>query len=189
MNEFLNSFFGWPTFILALIPLVICVRIFVRTSRWSILKVLAIAVSGTLISSAWLFYASLLTNNNLGGDWGRAVGQCLAGWVGDSAAFYLLSVGLFAWVILANLDFIVSGARYFINKPYIKEIIVEVEKEVPIAPKEKPKQTKAKPIKKVDPTPEDDGNVVKEYDDLASFKSLNPAILSSRAGEIRKVSP
>ena len=189
MNEFLNSFFGWPTFILALIPLVICVRIFVRTSRWSILKVIAIAVSGTLISSAWLFYASLLTNNNLGGDWGRAVGQCLAGWVGDSAAFYLLSVGLLAWIILANLDFMISGARYFINKPYIREIVVEVEKQVEVTPKEKPKQTKAKPAKKVDPPAENDDKAVKEYDDLASFKSLNPAILSSRSGEIRKVSP
>ena len=189
MNEFLNSFFGWPTFILALIPLVICVRIFVRTSRWSILKVIAIAISGTLISSAWLFYASLLTNNNLGGDWGRAVGQCLAGWVGDSAAFYLLSVGLLAWVILTNLDFIISGTRYFINKPYIREIIVEVEKEVPVAPKEKTKQTKAKPTKTTVPTAENDDKAVKEYDDLASFKSPNPAILSSRSGEIRKVSP
>ena len=62
MTEYLNNFFGWPTLILSLIPIVICVRIFVRTSRWSILKITLISLSGTLISSAWLFYASLITN-------------------------------------------------------------------------------------------------------------------------------
>jgi hypothetical protein len=84
MNEFLNNFFGWPTLILLLIPVVILVRIFVRTSRWSILKVSGVAVFGTLVSSAWLFYASLITGINLGGEWGKAVGQWLADKVSDS---------------------------------------------------------------------------------------------------------
>ena len=74
MTNWLNNFFGWPTLILALIPLVVLVRILVRTSRWSILKVSAIAVSGVIISSAWLFYSSLITNINLGGEWGQAIG-------------------------------------------------------------------------------------------------------------------
>jgi hypothetical protein len=128
MNEFLNNFFGWPTLILLLIPVEILVRIFVRTSRWSILKVSGVAVFGTLVSSAWLFYASLITGINLGGEWGKAVGQWLADKVGDSWAFYLLSTGLLVWFIAASLDLIISGARYFINKPYIREIIVRVEK-------------------------------------------------------------
>ena len=144
MSQFLNNFFGWPTLILALILIAILVRIFVRTSRWSILKVTGIAVSGILISSAWLFYASLITNVNLGGEWGREVGQWMAEKVGDATAFYLLSFGLLAWIVLATLDLIISGARYFINKPYIREIIVEVEKEVEAEPKlvkeKKPKQ-------------------------------------------------
>ena len=54
-----------------LIPVAILVRIFVRTSRWSILKVVGITALGTLISSAWLFYASIITNINLGGEWGK----------------------------------------------------------------------------------------------------------------------
>ena len=148
MTNWLNNFFGWSTLILALIPVAILVRIFVRTSRWSIMKVSAIAISGVIISSAWLFYSSLITNVNLGGEWGREVGQWMAEKVGDATAFYLLSFGLLAWIILATMDLIISGARYFINKPYIREIIVEVEKEVEAEPKpvkeKKPKQKEPK---------------------------------------------
>lgn len=189
MNEFLNNFFGWPSLILLLIPVAILVRIFVRTSRWSILKVTGIAVSGILISSAWLFYASLITNVNLGGEWGRAVGQWMAEKVGDATAFYLLSFGLLVWIILATLDLIISGARYFINRPYIREIIVEVEKEVEAEPKpvkeKKPKQKEPKKPQAKDP---EELKSLQEYDDLGYFKSPTPAILSSRANEIRKVS-
>ena len=42
--------------------------------------------------------------------------------------FYLLSAGLIIWIFTACMDFIVSGARYFINQPYIREIVVEVQK-------------------------------------------------------------
>ena len=189
MSQFLNNFFGWPTLILALILIAILVRIFVRTSRWSILKVTGIAVSGILISSAWLFYASLITNVNLGGEWGREVGQWMAEKVGDATAFYLLSFGLLAWIVLATLDLIISGARYFINKPYIREIIVEVEKEVEAEPKlvkeKKPKQKEPKKPQAKDP---EELKSLQEYDDLGYFKSPTPAILSSRANEIRKVS-
>ena len=190
MNEFLNNFFGWPTLILLLIPVVILVRIFVRTSRWSILKVSGVAVFGTLVLSTWLFYASLITGINLGGEWGKAVGQWLADKVGDSWAFYLLSTGLLVWFIAASLDLIISGARYFINKPYIREIIVEVEKEVEVEPK---------PVKKITPKPKEPKKVaakdpgelksLQEYDDLGYFKSPTPALLSSRTEDIRKVSP
>lgn len=190
MNEFLNNFFGWPTLILLLIPVVILVRIFVRTSRWSILKVTGVAVFGTLISSAWLFYASLITGINLGGEWGKAVGQWLADKVGDSWAFYLLSTGLLVWFIAASLDLIISGARYFINKPYIREIIVEVEKEVEVEPKPVKKTTpKQKEPKKVAAKDPGELKSLQEYDDLGYFKSPTPALLSSRTEDIRKVSP
>ena len=126
----INNLFGWPTLILTLIPIAILVRIFVRTSRWSILKVSTISIFGVIISSVWLFYASLITNINLGGEWGRAFGQWMAEKMGDASAFYLLSVCLIVWIIISSLDLIISGARYFINKPYIREIVVEVEREV-----------------------------------------------------------
>ena len=190
MNEFLNSFFGWPTLILLLIPVAILVRIFVRTSRWSILKVVGITALGALISSAWLFYASIITNINLGGEWGKAVGQWLAEVIGDSSAFYLLSAGLFIWIILASLDLIISGARYFINKPYIREIIVEVEKEIEAEPKPvKDKKPKQKEPKKPQAKEPEELKSLQEYDDLGYFKSPTAAILSARTNEIRKVSP
>lgn len=190
MTEFLYDYFGWPTLILLLIPVAILVRIFVRTSRWSILKVVGITALGALISSAWLFYASIITNINLGGEWGKAVGQWLAEVIGDSSAFYLLSVGLFIWIILASLDLIISGARYFINKPYIREIIVEVEKEIEAEPKpvkdKKPKQKEPKMPQAKEP---EELKSLQEYDDLGYFKSPTAAILSARTNEIRKVSP
>ena len=130
----LNNFFGWSTLILAMIPLVILVRVFVRTSRWSVLKVSLSSIIGTIISASWLFYASLITDVNLGGDWGRRIALWLADEIGDTLAFYLLTAALFLWVIFASLDLIISGARYFINKPYIREIIVEVEKEIEAKP-------------------------------------------------------
>ena len=190
MTEFLHNYFGWPTLILLLIPVAILVRIFVRTSRWSILKVVGITALGTLISSAWLFYASIITNINLGGEWGKAVAQWLAEVIGDSSAFYLLSAGLFIWIILASLDLIISGARYFINKPYIREIIVEVEKEIEAEPKPvKDKKPKQKEPKKPQAKEPEELKSLQEYDDLGYFKSPTAAILSARTNEIRKVSP
>ena len=189
MTEFLYNYFGWPTLILLLIPVAILVRIFVRTSRWSILKVIGITTLGTLISSAWLFYASIITNINLGGEWGKAVGQWLADVIDNSSAFYLLSAGLLIWVIIASLDLIISGARYFINKPYIREIIVEVEKEIEAEPKPvKDKKPKQKEPKKPQVKEPEELKSLQEYDDLGYFKSPTAAILNARANEIRKVS-
>lgn len=186
----LDTLFGWPTLILALIPLVILVRIFVRTSRWSIFKICCVAITGTVILSAWLFYASLITNVNLGGELGKLIGQRMAENLGDTATFYLLSIGVLIWVIAACMDLIVSGARYFINKPYIKEIVVEVQKEIKeeedsIEKKTKPSKPKNQ-IKKKEPV---EPTKLQEYDDLCYFKSPTPATLNSRSTEIRKVSP
>ena len=191
MTQFQNNFFGWPTLILLLIPIVILVRIFVRTSRWSILKMSCIAISGTLLLSSWLFYASLITGNNLGGEWGRILGQRMAENLGDGTTFYLLSAGLIIWIITACMDLIVSGARYFINKPYIREIVVEVQKELEDDEKEKkaPKTKTPKPKKPTEQGKPEEGKPIQEYDDLGYFKSPTPAILSSRTDEIRKVSP
>lgn len=190
MTEILSSLFGWPTLILALIPLVILVRVLVRTSRWSIIKICCLAITGTVILSAWLFYASLITNINIGGELGKLIGQKMAENIGDSATFYLLSIGVLIWIITACMDLIVSGARYFINKPYIREIVVEVQKEIgeeKDSIKKKTKQTKPKKqTKKKEP---EEPTSLQEYDDLGYFKSPTPAILNNRSAEIRKVSP
>lgn len=191
MNSFLSNIFGWPTLILLLIPIVVLVRIFVRTSRWSIFKMSCIAISGTLLLSSWLFYASLITGNNLGGEWGRILALRMADNFGDGVAFYLLSAGLIVWIITACMDLIVSGARYFINKPYIREIVIEVQKELEDEEKEKqkPKSQTPKPKKQPEKNGPEEYKTLQEYDDLGYFKSPSPAILSSRTDEIRKVSP
>ena len=191
MTQFLNNFFGWPTLILLLIPIVILVRIFIRTSRWSILKMSCIAISGTLLLSSWLFYASLITGNNLGGEWGRFLGQRMAENLGDGTTFYLISAGLIIWIITACMDLIVSGARYFINKPYIREIVVEVQKELEDEEKEK-KEKKAKSTqlkREGDKKAREILKTLHTYDDLSEFKSPAPSILNNRSDEIRKVSP
>ena len=186
----LNSFFGPPTLILTLIPLAILVRVFVRTSRWSILKVLVIALSGAILSSVWFFYASIITNVNLGGEWGKYIGLWLAQKMGDASAFYLLSGVLILWIMLSSLDFIISGARYFINKPYVREIVVEIEKEVSPVPEGKEKQSRKKSRKKA-PTPDPDPEpkkAISSEDDLKSFKTPSEDLLKARTAEIHKVS-
>lgn len=188
MDNILSLLFGWPTLILTLIPTVVLVRILVRTSRWSILKVSAIAITGAIITSSWLFYASLITNVNYGGQWGQAIGQWLADKLGDAPSFYLISISLLLWIIVSSLDLIVSGARYFINKPYVKEIIVEVEKEVerPTDVTDKPKQVK--PRKKQEKEGPEEIKSLQEYDDLGYFKSPTQALLKPRTADIKKMS-
>ena len=190
MTSFLNNFFGWPTLILLLIPVVILVRLIVRTSRWSILKISIVAISGALLLSSWLFYASLISGNNLGGEWGRILGIRMAENLGDGVSFYLSSAGVIVWVIFACMDLIISGARYFINKPYIREIVVEVNKELDKEEKERktPKAKTPKSMKPAEKGKPEEGKPIQEYDDLGYFKSPTPAILSSRTDEIRKVS-
>ena len=189
MIHFLNNFFGWPTLILILIPIVILVRLFVRTSRWSILKMSLVSISGAILLSSWLFYASIITGNNLGGEWGRAIGQKMADNLGDAVTFYLLSAGIIVWVITACMDLIVSGARYFINKPYIREIVVEIQKEIADEDKEKKKPKTVKPKEAKGKDEPGELKSLQDYDELGYFKSPTPAILSSRTDEIRKVSP
>ena len=111
--------------------------------------------------------------------------------MGDSVTFYLLSVGIIIWIITACMDLIVSGARYFINKPYIREIVVEVQKELEDEEKEKqkPKSQAPKPKKQPEKKGPEELKSLQEYDDLGYFKSPTPALLSSRTDEIRKVSP
>lgn len=188
MDNMLSLLFGWPTLILALIPIVILVRILVRTSRWSVLKVSAIAITGAIITSSWLFYASLITKVNYGGEWGQSIGRWLTDMIGDASSFYLLSLSLLIWIIVSSMDFIISSARYFINKPYIKEIIVEVEKEVEIPKRESEKPKQIKPKKKPDEGEPEAIKSLQEYDDLGYFKSPTQALLKPRTADIKKMS-
>ena len=188
MIELMNGLFGWPTLILALIPIVVMVRIFVRTSRWSILKVSAGAVFGAVILSSWLFYASLITNSNLGGMWGRAIALWLSDIMGDAVAFYVLSICSVVWIIAAAMDLIVSAARYFINKPYIREIVVEVAKEAKTPSVSEKKQPKKKNVKPEVVATTSKPKTVSPDDDLKSFTTPSENLLKVRIGDVHKVS-
>ena len=51
--------------------------------------------------------------------------------------FFFISFALiFLWIISAGMDAIIASARFFINKPFIREIVKEkiVEVEKPVAP-------------------------------------------------------
>ena len=50
------SWFGWAAFIMLLIPLVLLVRLLVRRSRWSILRMAIVSVLGLAIASLWFHY-------------------------------------------------------------------------------------------------------------------------------------
>lgn len=186
MATFLNNFYGWSTLILAMIPLVILVRVFVRTSRWSVLKISLSSIIGTIVSASWFFYASLITNVNLGGELGRGTALWLADKIGDPLAFYLLTATLFMWVIFASLDLIISGVRFFINKPYVREIVVKVEKEAEV-PSE-PKKKKASQKKPQIPSEPISLKTVIPDDDLKAFKTPSAELLKARTGDVHKVS-
>lgn len=102
---------------------------------------------------------------------------------GDAAVFYGVSAALLVWVVLAGLDFIISGARYFINKPYVREIVVEVESE---KEPEKKKTKKKTPSPKPAPVP-DEKTPSSLTDDLAGFKTPSENVLKDRSAEIHKV--
>ena len=110
--------------------------------------------------------------------------------MGDASSFYLLSVCLIVWIIISSLDLIISGARYFINKPYIREIVVEVEREVEPIPEKKDKPLKKEGKKKEPitiPTPEPRKTIPSD-DDLMSFMTPSESLLKPRTGEVHKVS-
>lgn len=149
-----------------LIPLVLLVRLLVKRSRWSILRMTLVSLTGVAVLSLWLHYAEMLAGAEPGayaGAMGTWLASKLDGWVGGVPVSFFISAGLLIlWTAFALMDAVVNMARFYINKPYIKEIkkevIVEkikwIEKEKPLKPAEpKPAKTPAKkPTEKPKPT-------------------------------------
>ena len=184
---------GWSAFILLLIPLVLLVRLFVRRSRWSILRITIVSLVGVAIASLWLHFAETLAGSeplSMGGKIGSHLAEWLQGKTGGIRNAFFISSGLMViWVILAGLDAIVASARFFINKPYIKEIIkekiVEVEKTVERKPRPAPQPKPTKPEKKVKPTPK---LAPRSEDDIPDFHTPGLGILKDRSAERKTVS-
>ena len=137
-NTLFFQWFGWAGLILLIIPFVILVRLLVKKSRWSILRMTMVSVTGVFIVSLWLHYAETIAGTtplSMSGELGFWLSGKLLGWTSSAKiSFFISSALILLWVITAAMDAIISSARYFINKPYIKEIskekIVEVERPV-----------------------------------------------------------
>lgn len=150
---------GWSAWALALIPLVILVRLLVRRSRWSILRMTLVSLTGVAVLSLWLQYAGLLSGAEgealLGGRLGETLAGLLEGWTGSRLASHAISTGaLLLWAVAALLDAVVATTRFLVNRPYLREI-VKVREVDPPKPRAKPAATRKEPApgRKAAPAP------------------------------------
>lgn len=153
-QSIISQYLGWAAWILLLIPLVLLVRLLSRRSRWSILRVVLVSLSGLAVISAWLHFAETTVGaaeGSLGGKLGEFLAGKLTAWTGQvGPAFAISTVLLFLWAAFALMDAVIATARFYINKPYVREVVREVVKEVKVekeAPAKK-RETKPKPASK-----------------------------------------
>ena len=191
MKGMLFQYLGWAAWILLLIPLVLIVRLLVKRSRWSILRMTLVSLSGVAVLALWLHYAETLCTaepGSMAGALGTYLASLLQGWIGGTPlSFFISTALLFLWVGFALMDAVVNTARFYINKPYIKEIkkevIVEkikwIEKEKPVKPAattaKKPAKTPAQP-QVISPKPE-----ISSIDEAPEYKMPSASVLEDRS--------
>lgn len=153
-QNIISQYLGWAAWILLLIPLVLLVRLLSRRSRWSILRIVLVSLSGLAVISAWLHFAETTVGaaeGSLGGKLGGFLAGKLTAWTCQvGPAFAISTVFLFLWAAFALMDAVIATARFYINKPYVREVVREVVKEVKVekeAPAKK-RETKSKPASK-----------------------------------------
>lgn len=153
-QSIISQYLGWAAWILLLTPLVLLVRLLSRRSRWSILRMVLVSLSGLAVISAWLHFAETTVGaaeGSLGGKLGGFLAGKLTAWTGQvGPAFAISTVLLFLWAAFALMDAVIATARFYINKPYVREVVREVVKEVKVE-KEAPAKkmgTKPKPASK-----------------------------------------
>ena len=113
-----------------------------------------VSLSGLAVISAWLHFAETTVGaaeGSLGGKLGGFLAGKLTAWTGQvGPAFAISTVLLFLWAAFALMDAVIATARFYINKPYVREVVREVVKEVKVekeAPAKK-RETKPKPASK-----------------------------------------
>jgi S-DNA-T family DNA segregation ATPase FtsK/SpoIIIE len=113
-----------------------------------------VSLSGLAVISAWLHFAETTVGaaeGSLGGKLGGFLAGKLTAWTGQvGPAFAISTVLLFLWAAFALMDAVIATARFYINKPYVREVVREVVKEVKVE-KEAPAKkmgTKPKPASK-----------------------------------------
>ena len=132
----LIHYLGWAAWLLLLIPTVIFVRIVSKRSRWSVLRISLVAVIGVAVAATWLHYVELVIGAETGTAAGRLGGflsRKLDDWIGKPGiSFFVSTAVLFLWILAAMMDAVIATARFFINKPYVREVVREVKKIVPV---------------------------------------------------------
>ena len=149
-KSIISLYLGWAAWILLLIPLVLLVRLLSRRSRWSILRMVLVSLSGLAVISAWLHFAETTVGTaegSLGGKLGEFLAGKLTEWTGHQVgpAFAISTVVLFLWAAFALMDAVIATARFYINKPYVREVVREVVKEVKVEKEAPAKKREARP--------------------------------------------
>ena len=117
-NTLFSQWFGWAGLILLIIPLVLLVRILVKKSRWSILRMTIVSVTGVFIVSLWLHFAETITAVplSMSGKLGFWLSYKLQGWTGSAKiSFFISSSLIIIWIISTSMDAIIATARFFIR--------------------------------------------------------------------------
>ena len=176
------QYLGWAAWILLLIPLVLLVRLFSKRSRWSILKMVLISLSGLVVMSTWLHFAETtvgVAEGSLGGKLGSFLAGKLSAWTGKTGIEFLISTAfLFFWIAFVLMDAVIATARFYINKPYVREVVKEVKVGKP-APSKKKDPVKMKPPQK---QPSKDEKTpprkdISSIDEAPDFKTPSTSIL------------
>ena len=127
---------GAAGFLWAVIPVCISIRLMVRTSRLSIIKAALITAAGVFVLNTWIALSTMLLFGESSVKWSGNLGIRICNWLveqsgGTPNAYIIITLVLFAWIVAVSMKTIISASRYLINKPYIREIVVEVEAEKP----------------------------------------------------------
>lgn len=192
----LFGYLGYAGLILLLIPLAILVRLLVKKSRWSVLRVTLVSIVGVAVSALWLHYGESVTGaERMGGKLGTQLATLLeTACKGPKISFFVSSALFFLWIVWASMDAVIATARFFINKPYIREIvkekIVEVEKPVASKPKKEPRPQQSVGSPKTParhPAERPKSAAPKSEDDVPDFKTPSANLLKDRSYEHRSV--
>ena len=192
----LYELFGEASWLLLYIPVALLVRLLVKRSRWSVLRVTVVSLLGVVVADIWLLYIERSLGVEPGALCGR-IGKTIAEYydqnMGRPYTNILIANGLFfLWLMLALMDALIATARFFINKPYIKEIEkVKVIEKVKWIEKEKPvKQTEKKPSEKK-PTEKTQNSPVKKdissVDEAPDYRIPAASILQDGSNGHHKV--
>lgn len=111
------EYLGVSAWLLLLIPLVLLVRLLFRRSRWSILRMTLVSLTGVAIVSLWLTFLETIADietTQLSGKLGAQLSVWLSSKTdGVVPSFIISTTFLFLWIFFALMDAIISATRFF----------------------------------------------------------------------------